>query len=201
MQRVAITTLGCKINQFESAAMHELLGGSGYELVPFDQDAEVYVVNTCTVTARSDAESRKLIRRARRRNPSARIVVTGCYAQIDPDSIAAMPEVDLVIGNGEKKALAALLAEEGAGRVRVSDISREGEAAPLRLETHAEHTRAFLQIQNGCDAFCSYCIVPVCPGPEPERPLRRGPGGGADLCPEGVPGGGADRYPPGRLRP
>jgi threonylcarbamoyladenosine tRNA methylthiotransferase MtaB len=164
MQRVAITTLGCKINQFESAAMHELLGGSGYELVPFDQDAEVYVVNTCTVTARSDAESRKLIRRARRRNPSARIVVTGCYAQIDPDSIAAMPEVDLVIGNGEKKALAALLADKGGGKIRVSDISREGETVPLRLETHAEHTRAFLQIQNGCDAFCSYCIVPYARG-------------------------------------
>ena len=164
MQRVAITTLGCKINQFESAAMHELLGGSGYELVPFDQDAEVYVVNTCTVTARSDAESRKLIRRARRRNPSARIVVTGCYAQIDPESIAAMPEVDLVIGNEEKKKLAVLLAAESTDRVRVSDISRGGEAAPLRLESHAEHTRAFLQIQNGCDAFCSYCIVPYARG-------------------------------------
>ena len=162
--RVAITTLGCKLNQFESAAMHELLGGSGYELVPFDQEAEVYVVNTCTVTARSDAESRKLIRRARRRSPSARIVVTGCYAQVDPDSIAAMPEVDLVIGNSEKKDLAALLAEEGADRIRVSDISREGEIEPLRLETHAEHTRAFLQIQNGCDAFCSYCIVPYARG-------------------------------------
>jgi threonylcarbamoyladenosine tRNA methylthiotransferase MtaB len=164
MTRVAITTLGCKINQFESAAMHELLGGSGYELVSFDQDAEVYIVNTCTVTARSDAESRKLIRRTRRRSPSARIVVTGCYAQIDPDSIAAMPEVDLVIGNGEKKALAALLAEVGGDKIRVSDISREGKIQPLQLETHAEHTRAFLQIQNGCDAFCSYCIVPYARG-------------------------------------
>jgi threonylcarbamoyladenosine tRNA methylthiotransferase MtaB len=91
-------------------------------------------------------------------------VVTGCYAQIDPDSIAAMPEVDLVIGNGEKKALAALLAEVGGDKVRVSDISREGEISPLRLETHADHTRAFLQIQNGCDAFCSYCIVPYARG-------------------------------------
>ena len=164
MTRVAITTLGCKINQFESAAMHELLGDSGYELVSFDQDADIYVVNTCTVTARSDAESRKLIRRTRRRNPTARIVVTGCYAQIDPDSIAAMPEVDLVIGNGEKKTLASLLAEEGAGKIHVADISREGAIEPLRLETHAEHTRAFLQIQNGCDAFCSYCIVPYARG-------------------------------------
>ena len=164
MQRVAITTLGCKINQFESAAMHELLGCNGYELVSFDQDAEVYVVNTCTVTARSDAESRKLIRRVRRRNPTARIVVTGCYAQIDPESIAAMPEVDLVIGNGEKKSVVALLAEAGEGKIRVTDISREGEMAPLHLETHAEHTRAFLQIQNGCDAFCSYCIVPYARG-------------------------------------
>ncbi len=164
MKRVAITTLGCKINQFESAAMHELLGGDGYELVPFDQEADLYVVNTCTVTAKSDAESRKLIRRARRRSPSARIVVTGCYAQIDPESIAAMPEVDLVIGNGEKKLLTALLAQEGGGKIRVSELSRSGQGEALRLESHAEHTRAFLQIQNGCDSYCSYCIVPYARG-------------------------------------
>lgn len=164
MTRVAITTLGCKINQFESAAMHEQLAGSGYELVPFDQDAEIYVINSCTVTARSDAESRKLVRRARRRNPEARIVVTGCYAQVDPGSVAALPEVDLVVGNSEKKGIREILAEVGSQRVRVADISREADVTPLRLESHAEHTRAFLQIQTGCDAFCSYCIVPYARG-------------------------------------
>jgi len=164
MQRVAITTLGCKINQFESAAMHELLGGSGYELVPFGQEAEVYVINTCTVTARSDAESRRLVRRARRRNPAARIVVTGCYAQVAPDTLAAMPEVDLVVGNSEKQGIGAILAALDAGRVRVAAISREDAVPPLQLESHVEHTRAFLRIQTGCDAFCSYCIVPYARG-------------------------------------
>ena len=164
MTRVAITTLGCKINQFESAAMHELLGGSGYELVPFGREADVYVINTCTVTARSDAESRKLIRRARRRNPSARIVVTGCYAQVDPESVAAMPEVDLVVGNNEKKGILEILDGAAGERVQVADMFRQEEVTPLRLESHAEHTRAFLQIQNGCDAFCSYCIVPYARG-------------------------------------
>ncbi len=164
MSRVAITTLGCKINQFDSAAMHEQLKGSGYELVSFDQEADVYVINSCTVTARSDAESRKLVRRARRCNPTARIVVTGCYAQVDPESIAAMPEVDLVVGNGEKKGIVELLADVTAQRVQVAPLSRQEDDAPLRLESHAEHTRAFLQIQNGCDAFCSYCIVPYARG-------------------------------------
>lgn len=164
MPRIAITTLGCKINQFESAALHEQLKGDGYDLVPFDQDAEVYVVNTCTVTAKSDAESRKLIRRARRRNPASRIVVTGCYAQVAPDSIAAMPEVDLVVGNSEKKTLSDILADANSGRIMVGDIALKNDTTPLRLESHAEHTRAFLQIQNGCDAFCTYCIVPYARG-------------------------------------
>ncbi len=162
--RVAITTLGCKINQFESAAMHELLGESGYELVPFHQEAEVYVINSCTVTAKSDAECRKLVRRARRKNPASRIVVTGCYAQVDPETLAAMPEVDLVMGNGEKKGIVELLAAAEPERVQVADISSGEGATPLRLASHAEHARAFLRIQNGCDAFCSYCIVPYARG-------------------------------------
>ncbi len=164
MPRVAITTLGCKINQFESAAMHELLGGEGYELVPFHQEAEVYVINSCSVTARSDAETRKLVRRARRRNPTARIIVTGCYAQVDPQTLAAMPEVDLVVGNGEKKGIVEILALVDPQRVQVAPTDRDGEIVALRLESHAEHTRAFLQIQTGCDALCSYCIVPYARG-------------------------------------
>lgn len=172
MPRVAITTLGCKINQFESAAMHELLGGDGYQLVPFHDEAEIYLINSCTVTARSDAETRKLIRRARRRNPLARIVVTGCYAQVDPGSLAAMPEVDLVIGNSEKKGIREILAAAVNQRVQVAPLTRQGELPPLRLESHAEHTRAFLQIQNGCDAFCSYCIVPHARGRSRSVPFQ-----------------------------
>jgi threonylcarbamoyladenosine tRNA methylthiotransferase MtaB len=161
MKRVSIATLGCKTNQFESAAMCEALGREGFRLVPFGEEADIYVINTCTVTARTDAESRRLIRRALRRNPAARVVVTGCYAQIAAEEIREIPGVSLVIGNSEKRELVELLREAGEKQlVRVADISREREAEPLLLETFAEHTRAFLQVQNGCDSWCSYCIVP-----------------------------------------
>ncbi len=165
MQRVAISTLGCKINQFESAAMTESLGKEGFRVVPFDEDADIYVINTCTVTAKTDAESRRLIRRALRRNPTARVVVTGCYAQVAPDAVKDLPGVALVVGNSEKKSIVELLREAApAEKVVVSDISRERTTEGLRLESFAEHTRAFLQVQNGCDAFCSYCIVPYARG-------------------------------------
>jgi len=164
-QTVAITTLGCKTNQFESAAMAEILGKEEFRVIPFSEPADIYVINTCTVTARTDAESRKLIRRAQRQNPAARIVVTGCYAQLAPDRIREMPEVDLIFGNAEKKEIATLLRETVNGpQVVVSDIAAESAAVRLPLESFAEHTRAFLQIQNGCDAFCSYCIVPYARG-------------------------------------
>ena len=165
MQRVAITTLGCKINQFESATMSEALDREGFRVVPFEDEADIYVINTCTVTARTDAESRRLIRRAGRRNPRARVVVTGCYAQIAFESLREMPGVDLVLGNVEKKGITGLLKEIGTGpKVLVSDISLEQRTTGTALESFAEHTRAFLQVQNGCDAFCCYCIVPFVRG-------------------------------------
>jgi len=172
MQKVAITTLGCKINQFESAAMSEKLGKEGFIIVPFEEEADIYVINTCTVTAKTDAESRRLIRRAGRRNPLARVVVTGCYAQVAFEELRDMPGVDLVLGNVQKKGISGLLREIGnEPRVLVSDISLEEQAEGLNLETFAEHTRAFLQVQNGCNAFCSYCIVPYARGRSRSVPL------------------------------
>jgi len=165
VKRLSITTLGCKTNQFESAAMSEALTAAGYESVPFSPVADLYIVNTCTVTAKSDAESRKLIRRAARLNPAARIVVTGCYAQLASKEIADLPNVSLVLGNSEKKGIVALLeALAGESRIQVADIGSEKGTAGLHLESFAEHTRAFLQVQNGCDSFCSYCIVPYARG-------------------------------------
>lgn len=166
MKKVAITTLGCKTNQFESAAMTEALEKGGYRLVPFEQGADIYIVNTCTVTARTDAESRRLIRRASRWNPVGKIVVTGCYAQLAADELKLLPGVSLVMGNREKGGVAPLLQEleGGSPRVVVADIAAEREMAPLSLESFAEHTRAFLQVQNGCNAFCAYCIVPYARG-------------------------------------
>ena len=157
MKKVAITTLGCKTNQFESAAMSESLADAGYESVPFHDAADVYIINTCTVTAKSDAESRKLIRRAARTNPAARIVVTGCYAQLAAIELAALPNVALVLGNSEKKGIASLLeALDGESRILVADIGREAGAAGLHLESFAEHTRAFLQQFQCIAAGCIY---------------------------------------------
>jgi threonylcarbamoyladenosine tRNA methylthiotransferase MtaB len=162
---IAITTLGCKINQFESAAMTQALEQNGYSMVPFSEKADIYVINSCTVTAKTDAESRRLIRRATRMNPEARVVVTGCYAQMNGAELLKLAGVNLILGNSEKKGIVSFL--EGLDdepRAVVSDISLEksGESAPL--ETFAEHTRAFLQVQNGCDARCAYCIVPYARG-------------------------------------
>lgn len=161
MKHVAIATLGCKTNQFESAAMSEKFVKAGYTLVPFTQPADIYIVNSCTVTARTDAETRRLIRRARRLNPEARVIATGCYAQVAAGELEQMPELDSVLGNQEKQDIIGLVE---AGESRVSDIAAERTTGPLRLESFAEHTRAFLQAQNGCNSFCTYCIVPYARG-------------------------------------
>ena len=161
MKTVAIATLGCKTNQFESAAIIEQFVTAGYSMVDFTEPADIYVINSCTVTARTDAETRRMIRRARRLNPQARVVATGCYAQVSPDELIRMPEVDVVLGNMEKLD-GSLLA--GAAENRISDVAAETKISPLRLTSFAEHTRAFLQVQNGCDTFCSYCIVPFARG-------------------------------------
>lgn len=161
MKRVSFVTLGCKTNQFETAAMDEALRKEGFVVVPPGREADVCVINTCTVTARTDAESRRLIRRAHRENPSAAIVVTGCYSQLSPEVFREFPGVSLIIGNTEKRELVELLRQADKGQlVKVADISLERDVAPMPLESFSEHTRAFLQVQNGCDSRCSYCIVP-----------------------------------------
>jgi threonylcarbamoyladenosine tRNA methylthiotransferase MtaB len=165
VRTVAITTLGCKINQFESAAMQETLARKGFRIVPFTEPADIYIINTCTVTARTDSESRRLIRRAARQNGAARIVVTGCYAQVAADELKDLPGVSLIVGNAEKKGIDLLLEATGSETtVAVSDIFSQERAETLRLESFSEHTRAFLQIQTGCNEFCAYCIVPYARG-------------------------------------
>jgi len=162
---VAIATLGCKTNQFESAAMEERLQAAGYRVVPFEAGADLVIVNTCTVTAATDAQSRNLVRRARRLNGSCRVVVTGCYAQVDPKALLAIPGVALVLGNEEKRDLLDLLdAGATAPAVQVSEIRQVAEAKVLPISSFAERSRAFVQIQSGCDAFCSYCIIPYARG-------------------------------------
>ncbi|EAT15363.1 tRNA (N(6)-L-threonylcarbamoyladenosine(37)-C(2))-methylthiotransferase MtaB [Desulfuromonas acetoxidans] len=163
MSCVSIVTLGCKANQFESAAMERMLREQGYQIVPFEQGAELVIVNTCTVTSATDAQSRKLVRRARRLNGQCRIVVTGCYAQIQPQQIAELPGVMYVIGNSEKQDLIDILCQEGP-QVQVGDIASQQQCPDLKIASFSEHSRAFVQIQSGCNAFCSYCIIPYARG-------------------------------------
>lgn len=167
---VAFATLGCKTNQFESAAMRESLEQAGYRVVPFAAGAELVIVNTCTVTSATDAQSRNLVRRARRLNPACRVVVTGCYAQIDPQTLTDLPGVELVIGNEEKRDLLGHLQRAAEQPVAVADIRAATAAAIPVLASVAERSRAFVQIQNGCDAFCSYCIIPHARGPSRSAP-------------------------------
>jgi threonylcarbamoyladenosine tRNA methylthiotransferase MtaB len=163
MTTAAIITLGCKVNQCESAYLEERLRGAGYRIVPFFGCAELYCINTCAVTSRAAMESRQLIRRALRQNPEARVVVTGCYAQIAPAEIAAVPGVSLILGSVEKLALLEYLADPRSSAtptVHAGDPRESGMPQSLVLSAFAQRTRAFLKIQDGCDAFCSYCIVP-----------------------------------------
>jgi threonylcarbamoyladenosine tRNA methylthiotransferase MtaB len=162
---VSFATLGCKTNQFESASMQESLQSAGYHVVPFDEGADLVIVNTCTVTNATDAQSRNLVRRARKLNDACRVVVTGCYAQVDPEALQELPGVSLVIGNEEKQRLLDYLTEDQeATAVVVSDIRQVEKACLPPLTTFSGRSRAFVQIQNGCDAFCSYCIIPYARG-------------------------------------
>jgi len=170
--RVAFHTIGCKLNQYETEAIREQFEARGYTVVDFREPADVYVVNSCTVTKKADGDARRLLRNAKRRSPSALVVATGCYAQTDADALAAMPEVDLVLGNQEKGRAADLVAAgRDAGAVHVGDILECHAFGAADVQSFAEHTRAFLKIQDGCDSCCAYCKVPLARGPNRSRPF------------------------------
>lgn len=164
---VAFTTLGCRLNQVESQEMGALLEGRGFRVVPADGRAQVYVVNTCTVTGRADFSDRQAIRRITRAHPDALLVVTGCYAQTDPDAVAALSGVDLVVGNQEKYRLPDLLdslVKRARPEVTVGDV-HEARGVPIAPLTRiAGRSRAFVKIQDGCQHRCAFCIVPVARG-------------------------------------
>jgi len=163
--RVAVLTLGCKVNAYDSAAIGDRLVGAGCRLVDLDEGADVVVVNSCTVTDAADAESRRLARRARRANPEARIVLTGCYAQTQPDRAASEAAVDHVIGLNRLDALVeAVTAPARVPRVVVGNSRRERTVSTFGARTFPGQTRAFLKVQEGCDLFCTFCIVPMARG-------------------------------------
>src|SRR4051794_33282500 len=163
--RVAITTLGCKINQYDSAVIQSRLEGR-HAIVPFEDEADCYIVNACTVTDRADWEARQLVRRAKRRSPAARVLVTGCYAQVSPGEVARVPEVDFVVGLNRMDDLVRFVerTERSAERVSVSETKRERGVKVLGARSLPGHTRAFLKIQEGCDYSCTYCIIPTARG-------------------------------------
>lgn len=169
MLRVAITTLGCKVNQYDTATIEDRLRTEGHSLVGFAEKADVYVVNSCTVTNQADAESRQLARRAKRHNPTARVIMTGCYAQVAPESVATVPEVDYVIGINRLDDLLRAVTAELSQKIVVSNLRKtaDGHTPDIGLfgaQTFAGQTRAFLKIQEGCDLFCTFCIVPMSRG-------------------------------------
>lgn len=165
--KAAIETLGCRVNTYDSEAMTELFRSDGYVMVPFTELANVYVINTCTVTGMGDKKSRQLIRRARRLNPNAVIAVVGCYAQVASKELAAMTEVDIILGSRVKARVVELANRSlatGERFVEVPDIMTSHEFEPLKISDYQDKTRAFLKIQDGCNRFCSYCLIPYARG-------------------------------------
>jgi threonylcarbamoyladenosine tRNA methylthiotransferase MtaB len=152
--RFAIATLGCKVNQYDSAMIESRLGARGMERRDFTEVADVYVINTCTVTDRADVESLRLARRARRLNSEARIVMTGCLAQANPERLARAGEVDAIVGLGRPEDLERAVAGTAGERVMVSNLRKQRAEIELGAVTLAGQTRAFLKLQEGCDQFC-----------------------------------------------
>ena len=168
MRRAALHNLGCKVNAYETEAMQQILEKAGYEIVPFQEQADVYVINTCSVTNMADRKSRQMIHRARKQNPDAVIVAAGCYVQTAGERQEEDETIDIVIGNNKKHELAERLEEffekhEKARAMIDINCPKEG-YEELSLSRTAEHTRAFIKVQDGCNQFCTYCIIPYARG-------------------------------------
>ena len=168
MKTVAFYTLGCKVNQYESEAISSLFEQKGYDVVPFEQSSDVYIINTCTVTNLSDRKSRQAIRKAKKNNPNSIVAVMGCYAQTASEDVMKLPEVDLVIGTKDRKKIIEYISRIEAGECRINavdNIMSTRDFEELKVTTYKERTRAYLKIQEGCSQFCSYCIIPYARGP------------------------------------
>jgi threonylcarbamoyladenosine tRNA methylthiotransferase MtaB len=179
MKKVAFYTLGCKVNQYETEAITEIFENSGYEVVNFEDKADVYVINTCTVTNLSDRKSRQMIRKAKKNNDEAIVAVIGCYAQTSPEEVGSIPGVNLIIGTQERRNIVNYIhrIEDSRGQLNIVDnIMNTRDFEELQIDLYKEKTRAFLKIQEGCNQFCAYCIIPYARGPirsrEPENVLN-----------------------------
>lgn len=167
-KRIAFYTLGCKVNQYESDSMMDMLRACGAVIVPFEKEADVYVINTCSVTNMADRKSRQIIHRARKNNQNGIVVACGCYVQAARDELVNDNSVDLVIGNNRKKDIARILDEYFEDRNKVSDnyidVNATTEYESMTLVKPSEHTRAYVKVQDGCNNFCTYCIIPYTRG-------------------------------------
>lgn len=167
MKKAALHNLGCKVNAYETEAMQHLLEEAGYEIVPFTQKADVYVINTCSVTNMADRKSRQMLHKAKKNNPDSIVVATGCYVQTSEKEVLNDLSVDIVIGNDRKHDLVRLLEEYSLDSVSdtVDDINDgKHDFEELFIDQTKEHTRAFIKVQDGCNQFCSYCIIPYARG-------------------------------------
>lgn len=167
MKTVAFYTLGCKVNQYETEAIAERFSDSGYEIVQFGEKADVYIINTCSVTAMSDRKSRKIIRHAKKTNPDAVVAVMGCYSQTAPDEVLDIEGVNLVLGTKDKGSVLNLIniVDKDSKLNAVTDIKNNHEYENLCVRKMNDRTRAYIKIQDGCSQFCSYCIIPYARGP------------------------------------
>lgn len=178
MKKAALHNLGCKVNAYETEAMQQILEAKGYEIVPFEAEADVYIVNTCTVTNIADRKSRQMLHKAKKRNPHAIVVAAGCYVQAAGDELKLDDAVDIIIGNNMKRSLGDILdayieshnedvsdtEQESGENYHVLDINHTREYEGLSIQKTAEHTRAYIKVQDGCNQFCSYCIIPFARG-------------------------------------
>ena len=173
MSKAAFYTLGCKVNQYETEAMSELFSKAGYEICNFDSYADVYVINTCTVTAMSDRKSRQIIRRAKKHNPNSVVIVTGCYAQTNPEAVAKISGVNLILGTNDRKKIVELCQsiKPTEQLCNVGDIMKLHDFEDMAITDYHERTRAYIKIQEGCNQFCSYCIIPYARGPIRSRDI------------------------------
>lgn len=168
MKKVAFQNLGCKVNEYEMEFMQQIMSQNGYEIVPFDTKADIYIVNTCTVTNIADRKSRQMLHRAKKRNPEAIVVAAGCYVQTDTEGSKNDEAVDIVIGNNKKSMLPEIIEQyiknHKISEDTVLDLTHVSEYEDMHITHTQEHTRAFIKIQDGCNQFCSYCAIPLSRG-------------------------------------
>ena len=178
MKTASFYTLGCKVNQYETEAMSEIFSKNGYKIADFNEVCDVYVINTCTVTSIGDRKSRQMIRRAKHLNPNSIVAVVGCYSQVSPDEVAKIEGVNIILGTKDRKNLCEIadkMLAEKENQKKVTDVEnalKNREYEELEIKEYAEKTRAFVKIEDGCNEFCTYCIIPFARGPVRSRKLE-----------------------------